>query len=279
MTENASVVLRWRMANGTVPLKQRHLRSLEPLDLPDPLMGWIHERLEWAISNMLYDNAKGVLVLKIDKAHEVTITLDDFRLLPALDCKNLLVENGFITGVRLGNCVMETVSWKNEPGRMPEGLEGIVEAGKAEGLSHEIGPGIAQGFVYGLEGGILGGIVGGIAGGIGSAIGGLVGDRIADKRTAETTSEFLQGTVWLEYEGMLHVSCDPKYLVAATSTLAKDLADTLGLPLDIQLQPIEAAENASVFLISDEFGFVLLQDNPKENIATNKLQECFSKLW
>jgi len=187
------IVFRWRIHEGRITLRRRHLRSLEPLGLPEPLIGWIHERLEWAVVNMLTSDSEGVLVLSVDPTREVKVSLEELRETPMLSRKNLLTENGLIVGVESGG-------------------------------------------------------------------------------------EKLAGTVWLEHDGVLYASCEK--LVSATETLAKDLAETLKLPLNIQPQPIEAAEYNSAFLISDEFGLIMIEDNLKNTApAASKLQECFSKLW
>jgi len=187
------IVFRWRIHEGRIALRRRHLRSLEPLGLPEPLMGWIHERLEWAVDNMLASDSKGVLVLNIDPTREVKVSLEELRETPVLGSESLQVNDGLIAGV-------------------------------------------------------------------------------------EFKGETLAGTVWLEYDGKLHASCEK--LVSATETLARDLADTLGIPLSVQLQPIEATEGSLVFLISDEFGLVMIGDRSEGAApATIKLQECFSKLW
>jgi len=83
MTED-HVILRWRIHEGTLPLRRRHLRALKTLELPEPLLGWIHERLEWALLNMLKDDSEAVLVLDIDPAAEVKLTLEDLRAAPHL---------------------------------------------------------------------------------------------------------------------------------------------------------------------------------------------------
>jgi len=187
------IVFRWRIHEGRIALRRRHLRSLEPLCLPEPLMGWIHERLEWAVDNMLASDSEGVLVLNVDPAREVKVSLEELRETPVLGNGSLLVKDGLIAGV-----VFE--------------------------------------------------------------------------------GETMAGTVWLEYEGKLHASCEK--LVSATETLARDLAKTLGFPLITQPQPIEAIEGSSIFLISDEFGLIMIRDQPEGTApATTKLQECFSRLW
>ncbi|MCL1847195.1 MAG: hypothetical protein FWF91_04435 [Coriobacteriia bacterium] len=194
-TSIAPLTLRWRIHEGQLPLRQRHLRSLEPLNLPEPLMGWIHERLEWAALNMLGSDTEGVLVLNIDPAQEVTVLLDAVREAPALSREDLLVEDGLIVGAQSGG-------------------------------------------------------------------------------------ETLEGTVWLErVDGTLQASGERLY--TATATLASDLCTTLKLPLEVKPQSLEAFDSAAAaFLISNEFGFIAIKDNPsKPAPATEKLKECFSKLW
>ena len=156
-------------------------------------MGWIHERLEWAVANMFASDSDGVLVLSIDPAREVTVSLDDVRETPVLGCENLVVEEGVIAG-------------------------------------------------------------------------------------AQYEGERLAGTVWLEHDDTLFASC--RELISATETLARDLVTTLRLTLNVQPQPIDVLQSSTAFLISDEFGLVMIQECPEDKApATAKLKECFSKLW
>jgi hypothetical protein len=187
------ITLRWRIHEGEIPLRRRHLKALEPLNLPAPLMGWIHERLEWAAINMLDQNSEGVLVLNIDPETEVVASLEEVRETPALTVKDLTLENGFITGVQFNSAP-------------------------------------------------------------------------------------LQGVVWSEREGTLYASTEQ--LTTATATLARDLAQTLNLPVKVHPQTLEQAHSGSLFLISDEFGLIPIQ-SPTTSVtpATSKLQECFAKLW
>ncbi|MCL2883592.1 MAG: hypothetical protein FWF30_03895 [Coriobacteriia bacterium] len=78
------MILRWRVHDGDLPLRRRHLRALRALELPEPLMGWIHERLEWALINMLEGKREAVLVLDIDLAAEVKLSLEGVRTAPRL---------------------------------------------------------------------------------------------------------------------------------------------------------------------------------------------------
>lgn len=188
------ITLRWRIHEGQIPLRRRHLNSLEPLNLPAPLMGWIQERLEWAVDNMLNQDSEGVLVLNIDPAKDVVASLEKTREAPVLDPSNLTTEDGFIKGVCL------------------------------------------------------------------------------------STGEQLQGVVWGERAGVLYASTHE--LTTATATLARDLAQTLKLSVEIQPQLLEQASTGALFLVSDEFGLISIQGPPTgEAPATAKLRECFTKLW
>jgi hypothetical protein len=166
---------------------------LDPLELPAPLRGWIVERLEWALTNLLNKESEGVLVLALDPSKDVVLSLDELREAPVLTPDDLVADDGVVAGVR--------------------------HAGEA-----------------------------------------------------------LAGTVWLERNGVLYASAEE--LVAATATLARDLANTLGLPIEVKPQRYEDVRGASVFLISDEFGFVPIQAVPvAEAPATERMRECFVKLW
>ncbi|MCL1879287.1 MAG: hypothetical protein FWF71_01505 [Actinomycetia bacterium] len=93
--------LRWRIHAGDLLLRQRHLRALRQMDLPEPLLGWIHERLEWAMLNMLEDKGEAVLVLDIDPKREARISLDNLREAPMLTVTDLRVVDGLVCGLGL----------------------------------------------------------------------------------------------------------------------------------------------------------------------------------
>jgi hypothetical protein len=156
-------------------------------------MGWIQERLEWAVDNMLNEGSECVLVLAIDPAEDVVASLEELREPPELSKDDLVLENGFIIGVQV-------------------------------------------------------------------------------------KGEALQGIVWCERNGVLYVSAD--HLRTATGTLAYDLAQTLTLPVNLKPQSLEDVARCSLFLISDEFGFLPIENpDATSTFATEKLQDCFAKLW
>jgi hypothetical protein len=86
----------------------------------------------------------------------------------------------------------------------------------------------------------------------------------------------LEGSVWFEYDDTLHASCEE--LLTATGTLARDLAQTLKLPLEVCPQKaLDIQTETAAFLISDEFGFVPIQDTFAT--AALRIEDCFAKLW
>ncbi|MDR0501432.1 MAG: hypothetical protein LBG97_09385 [Coriobacteriales bacterium] len=100
--QNNAIDLRWRVVAGNLPLRQRHLRSLLPLDLPAPLHAWVHERLEWAQANLL-DNSKrdAVLCLHIDPKKEITVSLEDVSERPILSLEDIICTEN--QGIKLAN--------------------------------------------------------------------------------------------------------------------------------------------------------------------------------
>ncbi|MDR3053724.1 MAG: hypothetical protein LBU48_07685 [Coriobacteriales bacterium] len=123
-----AITLRWRIHEGQITLRQRHLNALAPLDLPAPLMGWIHERLEWAALNLLDQCSEGVLVLNIDPATEVVVSLEPLRETPQLTLDNLLVVDGVITGAHIDGEQLEGVIFIEQSGVVQASATRLVTA-------------------------------------------------------------------------------------------------------------------------------------------------------
>ncbi|MDR2492559.1 MAG: hypothetical protein LBD25_03740 [Coriobacteriales bacterium] len=90
--------LRWRVVGGRIPLMGRHLRSLGPLGLSQPLAAWIRTRLEWALANLVSARDDAVLCLAIDPAHDVSVTLEPLRARPELSLECLVEAGEKVTG-------------------------------------------------------------------------------------------------------------------------------------------------------------------------------------
>lgn len=80
------------------------------------------------------------------------------------------------------------------------------------------------------------------------------------------------GTLWFARNGIVHCTEEPR---EAADTFVRDLVKTLGYELEIG-RP-ETLEGTEIFAISDEFGIVVCEGTAGD--VTNKLAECFEKLW
>jgi len=195
---SSPIILRWRIHNGLLPMRQRHFRAIRQLKLPDALLGWVHERLEWAMFNMLSSDSEAVLVLNIDPATEVRLTLEEVREIPELSVDDLRLEDGFCVGVTFD------------------------------------------------------------------------GDDLA-------------GDIWIEQDGSF--TAGAREIHTATSTLCRDLVQTLGYQQRAELLNVDAVQAASqhgqAFLISDEFGFVPIGSPEliEDGSATGRIRDAFARLW
>ena len=71
--------IRWKLAGGTLPLYERHLRSLVAFGYPSPLCSWIRTRLEWSIENQTVDNPEGVVHIFVNDKDEVDVRIEAAR--------------------------------------------------------------------------------------------------------------------------------------------------------------------------------------------------------
>lgn len=79
------------------------------------------------------------------------------------------------------------------------------------------------------------------------------------------------GTLWVARGGKLHPAEPPRQ---AADTFARDLVTTLGY--EIVDEPLDE-QGAELFAVSDEFGIVPVGGT--QGPVTEKLAECFEKLW
>jgi hypothetical protein len=109
-------------------LRQRHLRALKTLNLSDPLMAWLLQRLEWATDRLLNKDDEGVLVLSIDPEKDVVVSLDAVRGKPMLTSEHLVIEDGFVTGVRHEGVLLEGSVWFEYEGVLHASCEKLTTA-------------------------------------------------------------------------------------------------------------------------------------------------------
>lgn len=108
---NKVFTLRWRIKEGKVLLFNRHIRELAHLELTAPLIAWVHERIEWAMANMLGSNTDAVLVLNIDPEGEAQASLDESAPAPAFSLEDVRIEGGEIAGLGTGENVWPATVW------------------------------------------------------------------------------------------------------------------------------------------------------------------------
>ena len=81
---------RWRLQNGALPLKNRHLRALAARDVTSALVSWAHQHLEWTLAEGSVDQPNGVLVLDVDAEGRAIMSIAPFEPLPAMSAALLL---------------------------------------------------------------------------------------------------------------------------------------------------------------------------------------------
>jgi hypothetical protein len=128
MVDRYPLTLRWRVHEGQIPLRQRHLRALKALNLPDPLMAWLLQRLEWATGSLLNKEEEGVLVLSIDPEKDVVVSLDAVREKPMLTSEHLVIEDGFVIGVQCEGTPLEGSVWFEYGGMLYASCEELTTA-------------------------------------------------------------------------------------------------------------------------------------------------------
>lgn len=114
----STIKLRWRIVDGQLPLRERHLRSLEPLELTPPLLAWIRSRLEWAVDNLLTSETNEVLCLTINPAEDVVVSLEPLREIPYLTSEHLLCSAGYITGIQYEDERLDATVWLEYDGAL-----------------------------------------------------------------------------------------------------------------------------------------------------------------
>lgn len=90
--------------------------------------------------------------------------------------------------------------------------------------------------------------------------------------TEQLETDDAPGTLWFAKDGVVHCSEEPRQ---AADTFARDLVTTLGNTFEVG-RP-EVLDGVEAFVISDEFGIVPCEG--KTGAVTDKLVECFDKLW
>ena len=81
-----ALVCRWRIAAGTLPLENRHLRALSSRNTngaptPAPLVAWVKQNVEWALKAGSAEYPDGVLMLLVDRQNRAAMTVGPYEAL------------------------------------------------------------------------------------------------------------------------------------------------------------------------------------------------------
>ncbi len=91
-----ALVCRWRLANGVLPLENRHLRALAAREvggkrLPTALVAWVKQRIEWGLDEATLECPDGVLMLVIDESGASALSVGPYRQLSRTSANDLLL--------------------------------------------------------------------------------------------------------------------------------------------------------------------------------------------
>lgn len=94
--------LRWRLANGELPLAERHLRSLAAMGVGAALSAWMRTRLEYVLENHAPEYPNGTLHIVMDDQGKATFSVEPLPEEPAVTESDLVERDGQVVGAGRG---------------------------------------------------------------------------------------------------------------------------------------------------------------------------------
>lgn len=90
-----ALICRWRIAEKSLPLENRHLRALAARTVNDEpvaqaLVAWAKQHVEWTLEDGAREHPNGVLMLTIDKEGRAIMTVGGYRPLKRVLAYDLL---------------------------------------------------------------------------------------------------------------------------------------------------------------------------------------------
>lgn len=135
-----ALVCRWRLANRTLPLENRHLRALSTRTVggsvvSTQLVAWAKQHIEWTLADGSAPHPNGVLMLVMDTEGRAAMSVGPYDLLASASAADLAaravaaahearatgVAPETLWAVRAGALVCGT-----EPGWRPSGIDSLV---------------------------------------------------------------------------------------------------------------------------------------------------------
>ena len=79
-----ALVCRWRLAGGTLPLENRHLRALsrrriDGKPLPQPMIAWVKQHVEWTLKAGSAEYPDGTLMIIVDNDGHAAMTVGPYE--------------------------------------------------------------------------------------------------------------------------------------------------------------------------------------------------------
>ena len=89
-----ALVCRWRLANRTLPLENRHLRALSRrrvsgVPVSAQLVAWAKQHIEWTLGGGAARHPDGVLMVVVDECGHAAMTVGPYEPLPATGALDL----------------------------------------------------------------------------------------------------------------------------------------------------------------------------------------------
>lgn len=128
-----ALVCRWRLAGGSLPLENRHLRALSRRTvagehLSRELLGWAKQHIEWTLAPGSFEHPDGVLMLIVDEAQQAAMTVGAYEPLPNTGAGLLAVR------------AAEALREAETTGVAPESLWAVREDRLVMGLASDVVP-------------------------------------------------------------------------------------------------------------------------------------------
>ncbi|ERL13066.1 hypothetical protein ACUYFE_05850 [Olegusella massiliensis] len=76
-----SLICRWRLANGGLPLENRHLRAFSQRGVDPALVSWAKQHIEWTLSDGAAGNPDGVLMVVVDEEGQAAMSVGPYKAL------------------------------------------------------------------------------------------------------------------------------------------------------------------------------------------------------
>lgn len=136
-----ALVCRWRLANGRLPLENRHLRALAARATSDgmvttALVAWAKQHIEWTLSEGSSEYPNGVLMLVMDEEGKAAMTVGEYRELVHTAANDLLyraissrreAERTLVSPEDLWVVYGDALVWGMSPDFKPAGASSLID--------------------------------------------------------------------------------------------------------------------------------------------------------